>query len=117
MGCPDTLGSDDPGSPDFAHDGGMMQNYLFIGGPYNGTYHNVRSGCRVWSLPEPRNYPVPCYPGPTPERGFVVHNYRRLGLTHRGEFLIEDKFLGYIFVKSDLTDEQAIELFLELKRM
>ena len=65
MGCPDTLGSDDPGSPDFVHGGGMMQKYLFVGGPYHDTFQNVRSGCRVWNL----------------------------------------------------TDEQAIDLFLKLKRM
>jgi len=91
-------------------------NYLFVGGPYHDTQQNVISGRKIWNLPEPLKLVLHCYPGPITDHKFVVHTYRRLGLTHRGEFPREDRFLGYIFVETSLSDEEAIELFLELKR-
>jgi hypothetical protein len=114
VGCPDTLGSNGTGVPDFACDGGMMRSYLFIGGPYHGTYQDVDDGCAHWNLPEPRSYPTPCCRFSemveTVEPKFTMHTYRKLPIHWRG-------FTGNIFVKADLTNDQAIDLFLELKRM
>lgn len=88
-----------------------MQYYLFIGGPYHNTTQQVEGGRLIWNLPEPRKYPIPCRQySPPIEHKITIHTYRRFGLN------IRKKFIGYIFAKADLTDEQVIDLFLELKR-
>jgi hypothetical protein len=91
-----------------------MPHYLFIGGPYHDTFQLVKDGSLIWNLPEPRGHPIPCYPhSPSVERAVAVtvHTYRRRGLTRKG------KFLGYLFAEINLTNKQAIDLFLELKRI
>lgn len=57
MGCPDTLGSDDSGSPDFVRGGIMKRHFKFIGGPWDGEYHEIDTArMHCVNVPEPPKF-------------------------------------------------------------